>query len=135
MLSDLLLSLISDSSPFLSILIQDPLPVETLNRFTSIFLTVIFRFIKFLGYMVERITELQLDTVSAIGNYYADDQLTNDVESELSPLDKKQKITVKKMDVNLFNISTGNGSWIRMDKKGLESLIRDNNRLLDIIFI
>ena len=75
------------------------------------------------------------DTVSAIGSYYADYQLTNDVESELSPLDKKRKITVKKMDVNLFNVSTGNGSWIRMDKKGLESLIRDNNRLLDIIFI
>ena len=74
------------------------------------------------------------ETVSAIGNYYADDQLTNDVESELSPLDKKRK-TVKKMDVNLFNVSTGNGSWIRMDEKGLESLIRDNNRSLDIIFI
>ena len=73
------------------------------------------------------------DKVPTVGNYYADDQLTNDVESDLTPLGKK--IQIKKIDVNLFDVATGMGSWIRMDEKGLETLIRDNNRSLDITFV
>ena len=50
------------------------------------------------------------DRVPTVGNYYADDQLTNDIESDLTPLGKH--IKVKKLDVNLFFVSTGMGYWV-----------------------
>ena len=50
------------------------------------------------------------DKVSTVGNYYADDQLTNNIESDLTPLGKH--IKVKKLDVKLFLVSTGMGSWV-----------------------
>ena len=73
------------------------------------------------------------DKVPTVGNYYADDQLTNDIESEITPLGKT--IQVKRIDHNLFDVQTGMGSWIRMNDKKLETLIGENNRSLNITFV
>jgi hypothetical protein len=70
--------------------------------------------------------------VSTTDDYYASDQLTHDVQETLSPVGE---ITIRKIDTNLYDVMTGMGSWIRMDDKGVNTLINQNNRSNKVVFM
>ena len=62
-------------------------------------------------------------------NYYADDQLTPDSSGELC---LSGAIKVMKLDNNLYNVDTGSGAYVQVDKRGLNDIVKNNERQINV---